>query len=242
MCARSLVKVAALLAVPLGWGLSPHGAAAIDRVANTATYAPGSIGYYSAPAFNASPSYFSVPYYGRGYRNFASPYLGSPFYGLYGGGFAYPAYLGPTYYNSNTLVNYQGLPPYSTGYSPAPGNNPAWGRSPLWNSVEAPEPPVSAATITVRVPAYADVWFDGQQTRQTGSVRQFVTPDLNPGVTYRYEVKASWLENGKLVSDTQYLSIQAGDRSSVIFVPGPTVQTVGGRPAAPAKRPKPAAK
>jgi uncharacterized protein (TIGR03000 family) len=71
----------------------------------------------------------------------------------------------------------------------------------------------------VRVPDDAEVWFDDVRTAQTGPVRQFVTPRLEPGEEYAYEIRARWLENGRSVTRTRRIVIQAGRNVRVDFVP-----------------------
>src|SRR5262245_60323463 len=49
--------------------------------------------------------------------------------------------------------------------------------------------PANVATIVVRVPADAKLYFDGVLTEQTGTERTFVTPPLRAGQEFRYELK-----------------------------------------------------
>jgi uncharacterized protein (TIGR03000 family) len=62
----------------------------------------------------------------------------------------------------------------------------------------------------VKVPADAEVWFGSGKTRQTGELREFVSPELEPGRDYTYEVKARWTENGKEVVRTRTFDVSAG--------------------------------
>src|SRR5262245_11779316 len=55
----------------------------------------------------------------------------------------------------------------------------------------------SAATIRVRVPADAEVWFGLEKTTQTGPERTFQSPPVPPGRSYVYSVRARWVEGGK---------------------------------------------
>lgn len=113
----------------------------------------------------------------------ASPYFGSP--GAYGSTqFSYPApgVYGSTYFNPNSI------PPLSS----------AW---PAYNVTPAQEwPAVAAAHVTVRLPADARLWVNGKATKQSGPVREFVTPPvLRAGLTYRYDFRAEWNEGGQVV-------------------------------------------
>jgi uncharacterized protein (TIGR03000 family) len=71
------------------------------------------------------------------------------------------------------------------------------------------------AHITLQVPAGAEVWFDGKTTRQTGTVRQFRSPPLQPGKSYVYELRVRWQQNGKPVEQTRRVNFQANDQISL---------------------------
>ena len=45
-------------------------------------------------------------------------------------------------------------------------------------------------------------------------------------MAYAYDIKATWLENGKLVSQSQRLIVRAGDRTTVTFPTIPTAAPV----------------
>jgi uncharacterized protein (TIGR03000 family) len=67
------------------------------------------------------------------------------------------------------------------------------------------------------VPADAVLSFQGKtMTEETGALRQFQSPPLNPGRTYSYDVRATWKdENGREVTRTRHLTVRAGDHLSV---------------------------
>lgn len=68
-----------------------------------------------------------------------------------------------------------------------------------------------AASIDVKVPAGAQLWFEGQKTQQQGSYRIFESPPLEPGKIYSYKVKARWTNaKGEIVERTRTLQIHAG--------------------------------
>jgi uncharacterized protein (TIGR03000 family) len=48
------------------------------------------------------------------------------------------------------------------------------------------------ATITLRCPANATVWIEDQKMTQTGPVRSYQSPALQPNKTYYYKFKVSW--------------------------------------------------
>src|SRR5262249_38838927 len=66
-----------------------------------------------------------------------------------------------------------------------------------------------AVQIDVRVPTGAMIWFDGAATTQTGSLRRFVSPPLKPDTDYVYWVKARWQEDGRDVTRTREVTVQA---------------------------------
>jgi uncharacterized protein (TIGR03000 family) len=56
--------------------------------------------------------------------------------------------------------------------------------------------PSKVAYIRVRVPANAELWINNEKRTQAGTVREFVTPALDPDHIYVYNVKAHWTEEG----------------------------------------------
>jgi uncharacterized protein (TIGR03000 family) len=80
----------------------------------------------------------------------------------------------------------------------------------------------SRALVDVSVPrGDALVWLDGVLMNQTGTVRTFRTPPLEPGATYTYEVRASWTDAaGKQHAQTRQVDVRAGARPQVQFAVG----------------------
>jgi uncharacterized protein (TIGR03000 family) len=72
--------------------------------------------------------------------------------------------------------------------------------------------PDSSAHVSLRVPAGAAVWFDGNRTRQTGSLREYVSPPLRAGRTYVYDVRVRWDRDGKPVEETRRVRVWANAR------------------------------
>jgi uncharacterized protein (TIGR03000 family) len=69
--------------------------------------------------------------------------------------------------------------------------------------------------ISMRVPADAQVTFDGEKTKQTGTFRQFLSPALEGKGPFTYQIKVSWTENGAPVTRTRSLNVQPGQRLMV---------------------------
>lgn len=101
---------------------------------------------------------------------------------------------------------------------------------PAYNPQPHPEPAVRAADfvayLDVKVPEDAQVWLEGKPTRQTGSDRLYVSPPLEPGPTFTYEIRARWLENGHAIEQTQSVDVRAGSRVSVQFPAGKSEPTL----------------
>jgi len=66
-------------------------------------------------------------------------------------------------------------------------------------------------TITMMLPADAQVWFDDTKTTQTGSYRRFVSPPVPAGHTYTYHVRIASASNPARDA-TRTLTVRAGDR------------------------------
>lgn len=71
------------------------------------------------------------------------------------------------------------------------------------------------ATILVRAPADAQVWLEGKQSQQQGTERRFVSPPLEAGYTYSYQVRGQWQENGKSVERTRTIQVEPGKEVAV---------------------------
>jgi uncharacterized protein (TIGR03000 family) len=74
------------------------------------------------------------------------------------------------------------------------------------------------AQVVVQLPrADATVWFDDVPMKQTGKVRRFFTPRLDPQGRYTYHVRVRWSENGKTRQQERDIYLQAGDVLDVDF-------------------------
>jgi uncharacterized protein (TIGR03000 family) len=81
----------------------------------------------------------------------------------------------------------------------------------------APDVASDRATVDVHVPATAQVWFDNTATRQTGAERQYVSPPLTPGQNFTYDVRARWIDNGRVTDLTRTITVHANSVASVDF-------------------------
>jgi uncharacterized protein (TIGR03000 family) len=120
-------------------------------------------------------------------------------------------YGAPTVYASPAASYYYGpSADLRSGYGPSADLRPG--------SAPVPATPTNLAYLDVRVPPDAQVWVDGDPTTQTGGERSFVSPPLEPGRIFMYEIRARWLDNGEVVDLTKQVRIRAGDRVPVDFL------------------------
>jgi len=171
---------------------------------------------------------------GRGYYA-PGPYYGSTWSPNY---YSYTSYYPsnfayyPTYsYSSWSTPDYYGYRSYSMAPTYAV-DNPSLRTYQSFYPSFAPMPVESGnhtALIEVRVPAGAEVLFDGSTTKQTGTFRSFVSPPLESGRDYSYEVQAKWTdENGKAVDQKRTIRVNPGQRTTVDFLSRPDTDRPGG--------------
>lgn len=119
---------------------------------------------------------------------------------------------------------YSGRPAYSGGYSNTVVSSPYYYGAPSnasapsanYSSIAYYPPLDSAAHIRLIVPADAKVWFDDEATKQSGEIRNYVSPALEPDRTYVYEIKAQWRDkDGQEVSRTRRVSVSLDANVSV---------------------------
>jgi uncharacterized protein (TIGR03000 family) len=77
----------------------------------------------------------------------------------------------------------------------------------------------NAVFMVAHLPEDARVWFQGQPTKQTGMLRQFLSPQLTPGQNYRYTVRVQWPEDGQWVSQVHSFPVRAGDIHCIDVIP-----------------------
>ncbi len=190
----------------------------------------------SALLFLVSAPVTAAPGYAPGY--FGSQH-GGYFPGYYGGhhviGGYYPGYFGgyPAG-NGRTTGYYPGyfgrlhdesayIPSLTPAarYSSPPTVESSGGRSvlPEMRGLETLDPSATdgGALITIRVPADAEVWFDGDPTKQRGDVREYKTHALPVGQLYHSEIRARWKEGGRVVDQTRSVPASANRRTQVDF-------------------------
>jgi uncharacterized protein (TIGR03000 family) len=102
----------------------------------------------------------------------------------------------------------------------SPGPGPDLPPAPL-NTPPVPEPPPSSnrCHIHVVLPSHATLWFGNEATDRAGAIRDFLSPELSPGKTYNYTLKARWVQDGRAVEQTRHIKVRANELATVNFMP-----------------------
>jgi uncharacterized protein (TIGR03000 family) len=77
----------------------------------------------------------------------------------------------------------------------------------------------NTAVIVGHLPENALIWFEDQPTSQRGTLRQWVSPRLDPSLSYRYTVRVQWPENDEWVSQMHSFPVKAGDVHCIDIIP-----------------------
>jgi uncharacterized protein (TIGR03000 family) len=166
-----------------------------------------------APAFGSSGSGYGA--YSRGYGYYPSagagyytyPYSYLP-YGADDDLYYYDPYLWEDLYGIPEELGPEGAP-LPPDLPEVPEDTP--------EPIETGRPSFARAHVHLRVPANAEVWFEGTRTPATGAVRNFRSPPLQSGERYVYEVRARWRQGGRPVTQTQRVIVEAGANVTVTF-------------------------
>jgi uncharacterized protein (TIGR03000 family) len=105
--------------------------------------------------------------------------------------------------------------PGLTPAAPTP-NEPGPAVMPTEPTTSSPTPE-NSGVVTVWVPYDAKVTINGLATRSVGSRRQFVSYGLKPGFSYKYEIHAEVVKDGKTMEDTRTVTLTAGQNTAVAF-------------------------
>ena len=147
-------------------------------------------------------------YGGLGWGLWGYPYGGYGYWGYPYGRYGYAGYY-PYYYSDYYPYYSSGLYAPDYDYGGVPDNT-------YSNYVTAV--PDNTAQITVQVPdANAKVWFEGQLTSQRGRDREFMSPPLDVGRTYTYDIRAQWNQDGRMFDQTQHAQVTGGHQVLVNF-------------------------
>lgn len=80
---------------------------------------------------------------------------------------------------------------------------------------QASAPAASSVTLVVNVPAQAVLTIDGAPTRAASTQRTFVSPPLEPGYVYHYNLKIEMVRDGQTVSASKRVEVRPGERTEV---------------------------
>jgi uncharacterized protein (TIGR03000 family) len=167
-------------------------------------------GYYGGRGYGYGGLGYGLGGYGYGLGGYGYGGLGG--YG-YGSGYGYGnggyGYSSPYLYSSPQYSFYPSAQDYGT-----PNTNL---QNPTVQNVAPVDTPKNAQVKVLLSDASAKVWFDGSPTTSTGTERLYHTPDLAPGATNSYRIRASWVVNGKEMVQEQVVSVSPGRGSVVDF-------------------------
>jgi uncharacterized protein (TIGR03000 family) len=79
------------------------------------------------------------------------------------------------------------------------------------------KPSAAPARLTVELPAAAKLYVDGSLVNGDTTTRNFHTPDLTPGKTFYYDLKAEVTVGGKTVTEEKRVLVKAGDTLTEAF-------------------------
>jgi uncharacterized protein (TIGR03000 family) len=158
----------------------------------------GNMGY--PPVYGQSWGYGPGVNYGYGYN----PYFGSS-------GYTVPQWTG--YTNPYAYGQYNVMPGYSYPSDQATLNQQSGVTQAMYMSGNAP------AYVRIIVPTPdAQIFFGDASTQQTGStVRDFVSPPLEPGKQFQYEIRTQWKQGDQTKDEKRTVDVQAGSRVLVNF-------------------------
>jgi uncharacterized protein (TIGR03000 family) len=184
-----------------GYGQAPlyYQPGAFGNPSYTGTYRSGYV-----TGFNPSYTGYDVrPYAGAGVYSESTPYLSAN------------APFSVYRYNGQGTDGYSALTTQSSYYSPQGVVAPAAA------SFETPPEDrfPKAVTLDVRVPTpAAEVFVEGGRTTSRGTERTFVSPKLEPGQRFTYEIRARWVgQDGKEVEQTRRVPVTPGQTVTVDF-------------------------
>ena len=153
---------------------------------------------------------------GSGSGGFVGGSSGGSYGSTYGGSYGATPYVGDYNY-SRTPGTMYAYPYFAPNYS-LPGQ-------PLMASTNTSPGMAGTATVAtdttarihVKVPDGATIWFDGRRTQQGGTDRDYVTPPLETGKTFSYDLQAAWPQGNRLITQTRKIEVTPGGRTEVDF-------------------------
>ena len=71
------------------------------------------------------------------------------------------------------------------------------------------------ARLLLRVPADAVVRLNGQRMRANGEEREYLSPELEEGETYVYDIQVTWTQEGQKREESRQVKVVANRTTSV---------------------------
>jgi uncharacterized protein (TIGR03000 family) len=138
-------------------------------------------------------------------------------------------------YNTKTQagLNLIGMPTNDAASTPPAAANPPKNppSQPAPEKLPSPEklPAPKAARLQIIVPENAEVVFDGGPTTQRGTIREFISPPLNPDKHFRYTIRVRYTgANDQSVDDIRAVRVRANEQFRIDFTrPAPAEQPAG---------------
>lgn len=135
----------------------------------------------------------------------------SPFWGGFG---YYPGVYLPGYYQIPQVFVPPQAPPLLPPLSPAR----------VTENTDRAAAEVSA-TLTLTLPAAADVWLNGDKLPSSADPsRTLTSPPLRIGEGFTFRVRAEWVEEGVTYETAQVSSVRAGERGKLTVYAGTRVK------------------
>lgn len=102
--------------------------------------------------------------------------------------------------------------PPNPGFVPAPSTTPTTPPSlPPSTSILRD----GSGLLTIWVPEDAKVFVNGYETKSTGAQRRYVSHGLKGGLTYKYEVRAQVVRDGKTLEEVRNVYLTSGAREGI---------------------------
>jgi uncharacterized protein (TIGR03000 family) len=73
------------------------------------------------------------------------------------------------------------------------------------------------ASVVIKAPAEVKLTVNGQPTALANLEQRFGTPPLEVGRSYSYDIVATTMRDGKVLSQTRKIIVRAGEESRVDF-------------------------
>jgi uncharacterized protein (TIGR03000 family) len=84
---------------------------------------------------------------------------------------------------------------------------------------------VAEARLTIRLPQNAHLWIQGKEIGNPGAEYTLVSPALESGFNYSYQLKAQWMEGGAQIVRTRAVQVRAGESLNVDLTTEGTTET-----------------